>query len=58
MVQEAIIKIKKLMETIFGSLGNQLIQDKMQNSESIRLNIDQSIDKSLCVFVMCKINHI
>lgn len=46
------------METIFGSLGNEIVQDKMQNSDSIKVNLDKSIGKSLCVFVMCKINHI
>ena len=36
MVQNAIIKIKSLMETIFGSLGNELIHIKMQNNSSIQ----------------------
>lgn len=58
MVQAAIVKIKNLMQTIFGALGNQIVQEKMQNNESIRQNIDQSLDKALCVFVLCKVNNI
>ncbi len=58
MVQQAIIKIKNLMETIFGPLGNELIQEKMQNREPIKENLDKSVNKILCAFVYCKINHI
>jgi hypothetical protein len=58
MVQDAIIKIKKLMETIFGTLGNELIHGKMQNQNHIQSNLDQSMNKTLCVFALCQINHL
>jgi hypothetical protein len=58
MVQRAIVKIKKSMETIFGPLGNSIIQNKMQGGQTICENINESMETSLCAFVVCRINHL
>ena len=48
MVQNAILKIKGLMQTIFGSIGNELVHNKMINNQNV--NMDQSKTKGLFVF--------
>jgi hypothetical protein len=58
LVQMAIIKIKALMETIYGPLGNDLIQERMLNNKSISANLQDSMKKSFCVAALCRLNHI
>lgn len=48
MVQNAILKIKGLMQTIFGPIGNELVHNKMINNQNV--NMDQSKTKGLFVF--------
>ncbi len=58
LVQQAIVKIKDLMETIYGPLGNNLVQKHMLNNKSISTNLMNSLRDSLCVATLCKLSHI
>jgi hypothetical protein len=46
------------METIYGPLGNDLVQEKMLNNKSISANLMESLKKSCVVAAVCKLNHI
>jgi hypothetical protein len=58
LVQQAIVKIKDLMETIYGPLGNDLVQERMLNNKSISTNLMDSLRDSLCVAALCRLSHI
>ena len=58
LVQQAIIKIRMMMENIFGHIGNDLVQEKMLSQRSIESSLLASPKKSYCVMSLAKIQHV